>query len=312
MLRIRIVMLGLVLAAAFPETKTENGPDLFTWKKTWGINMRTWMIFCMIVLVGGLGCTTDQGEKQQVEQKLHDWENLEILQRNRQPAHNFFVSFPDTETVLHKTTQESPFYLCLNGSWKFHLSETPQNRPEKFYLDDADVREWADIQVPGNWELQGFGVPIYTDTDYPFPPDPPSVPRKDNPVGSYRRSFEVPASWEGQRIYLCFDGVRSAFYVWINGQSVGYSQGSKTPAEFDVTDVVNWGSPNILAVEVYRFSDGSYLEDQDYWKISGIERDVFLHASPQIRIRDFYVQGALDSDFINGILQVEAELENHI
>ncbi len=269
------------------------------------------MVLLLVLITCGLGCTT--GKPRSAEQEgrgAYDWEDPEILHHNRLPAHSSFVSFPDAQGALKKKAPESSFYASLNGTWKFHFSEGPQNRPEKFYLENFDAGDWMDIQVPGNWELQGFGVPIYTDTEYPFPPDPPFVPHEDNPVGSYRRTFEVPASWKDRRILICFDGVRSAFYLWINGKSVGYSQGSKTPAEFDVTDVVRWDKVNVLAVEVYRYSDGSYLEDQDYWKISGIERDVYLHSVPPVRIRDFYARAELDQDSINGVLSVEAELQN--
>jgi beta-galactosidase len=215
------------------------------------------------------------------------------------------MSFPDENTALSLSTKESPRYLSLNGPWKFSWVKTPSERPQGFYKLDYSCTEWDEIQVPGNWELQGFGVPIYTDTEYPFPANPPHIPHDNNPVGSYRRSFELPPGWEsGHQVFLHFGGVRSAMYVWLNGQEVGYSQGSKTPAEFNITPFLETGE-NVLALEVYRYSDGSYLEDQDYWKISGIERDVYLIARPQIYIRDYFVQTDLDENYKSAVLKVD-------
>jgi len=242
---------------------------------------------------------------------LHDWENLQVLQRNREPAHATFTPYRNTESALNSRPETSLFYMSLNGTWKFHWTAAPADRPQNFQATDFDDSAWKDIRVPGNWELQGFGVPIYTDTDYPFPPDPPRVPRDHNPVGSYRRTFELPPGWQERRLFLHFGGVRSAMTVWINGEYVGYSQGSKTPAEFDITSYVRKDAPNTLAVEVCRFSDGSYLEDQDYWKISGIERDVYLVSTPHVRIRDYFARADLDSDFRNGILSVDVDLIDH-
>ncbi len=258
--------------------------------------------------IGLLGCGGPPDDKPAGRSTLPDWENLEVLQRNREPAHSTFVPFRDTGEVLDSRPQESPYYLSLNGAWKFHWSSRPAVRPEAFHASGFDASGWENIRVPGNWELQGFGIPIYTDTDYLFPADPPRVPHEDNPVGSYRRTFELPHGWQGRRTFLHFAGVRSAMYVWVNGESVGYSQGSKTPAEFDITPYVQADAVNTLAVEVYRFSDGSYLEDQDYWKISGIERDVYLVSAPQVRIRDFFAAAGLDTEYRDGILSVDVEI----
>ncbi len=259
-----------------------------------------------------LSCGGPPADKPTGRSSLHDWENLEVLQRNREPAHSTFIPFREAGEVLgSRRTEESPYFLSLNGTWKFHWSPGPAERPEAFHAQGFDDGGWDDIRVPGNWELQGFGIPIYTDTDYPFPANPPRVPHGDNPVGSYRRTFELPREWQGRRAFLHFAGVRSAMYVWINGESVGYSQGSKTPAEFDITPYVRIDAANTLAVEVYRFSDGSYLEDQDYWKISGIERDVYLVSFPQVRIRDFFAIADLDSEYRDGVLSVDVEVVSH-
>jgi beta-galactosidase len=171
------------------------------------------------------------------------------------------------------------------------------------------VSGWHDIAVPGNWEVQGFGIPIYTNIPYPFPADPPHVPHDYNPVGSYRRTFAVPAGWEGKQTFLHFGGVKSAMYVWVNGQEVGYSQGSKTPTEFNITSHLR-GGDNTLSVEVYRWSDGAYLEGQDYWKISGIERDVYLYAVPAVHIRDLFTVADLDDTYVDGILNLDVAVRN--
>ena len=160
--------------------------------------------------------------------------------------------------------------------------------------NDFDVSAWDDIDVPGSWEMQGWSVPVYVNVQYPFPANPPFIPHDYNRVGSYRNNFDVPLSWSDRDIYIQFDGVRSAFYLWINGNFIGYSQDSKTPAEFNITDFVVSGE-NSVSLEVYRFSDGSYLEGQDTWRISGIERNVFISAKPKVRVNDFSIKSDLDS-----------------
>ena len=240
----------------------------------------------------------------------NDWEDPAILEKNKEPAHCTYIPYADVQTAIQNDPSQSPFYRSLNGTWKFHYVDKPDDRPMDFYRDDYDVSSWADISVPGNWEMQGFGVPIYTDTAYPFPSDPPRIPQNDNPVGSYRRSFTIPDNWEDRQVYLHFGGVKSAMYLWINGINVGYSQGSKTPAEFNITEFLRKGE-NSLSLEVYRYSDGAYLEGQDYWKISGIERDVFLFSTPLVHIRDFFAIPALDDDYRNAKLNVSVHVQNH-
>jgi len=244
-------------------------------------------------------------------EKSYDWENPQVVGRNKEPAHCTYIPYADKESALKYDPAESPFYKSLNGIWKFNWVRRPSDRPINFYRDDCDVSQWSNIKVPGDWELQGFGVPVYTDTDYLFPANPPHIPHDYNPVGSYRRSFTIPENWDGRQVFLHFGGVKSALYVWVNGRKVGYSQGSKTPAEFNITEYLRKGE-NTLAVEVYRFSDGAYLEDQDYWKISGIERDVFLFSTPNIMIRDFFVIGELDDAYSDGLLKSEVRIKNHL
>ena len=239
----------------------------------------------------------------------HDWENPAVLGINQEPAHSHYIPDPDIPAALTNDPDRSSFYQSLNGVWKFHYANKPDDRPAGFYKEAYDVSRWTDISVPGNWELQGFGVPIYTDEEYPFPCDPPRIPHDDNPVGSYRRSFAVPDEWEGRRVYIHFGSVKSALYLWINGNYAGYSQGSKTPAEFDITPFLRKGE-NSLSLEVYRYSDGAYLEGQDYWRISGIERDVYLYSTPPVRIRDFFARTDLDANYRNGMLNVPVLVQN--
>jgi len=240
----------------------------------------------------------------------HDWENPLVIGKNREPGHAWYIPYRNVRDALRDDPANSPWYQSLNGSWKFHWARTPEERPIGFEDPGFNVNNWDDITVPGNWEFQGYGIPLYTDVDYPFPADPPYVPGDWNPVGSYRTEFRLPAGWDGRQVFINFGGVKSAMYLWINGRMVGYSQGSKTPAEFNITPYVSEGR-NIVAVEVYRWSDGAYLEGQDYWKVSGIERDVFLFSTPKTMIRDFVVTAGLDQGYRDGRLEVEVELRNH-
>ncbi|MCV6606177.1 MAG: DUF4981 domain-containing protein, partial [Porticoccaceae bacterium] len=190
--------------------------------------------------------------------------------------------------------KDSPFtsarYKLLNGKWRFHWVAKPADRPGDFYNPDYDDTSWGHIAVPGNWELNGYGDPIYLNHPYEFEKNPPYIQAHYNPVGSYRHQFTLPDNWDGQQIYVHLGAVKSAFYIWVNGKKVGYSQGSKLPAEFNITEYLNKDGVNTLALEVYRWSDGSYLECQDFWRISGIERDVFLVARPSTHIRDYFVK----------------------
>ncbi len=206
----------------------------------------------------------------------------------------------------------NPWHKLLNGNWKFHLSSGPAQRPVEFYRPGFDDSAWKAIPVPSSWQLHSTDIPIYTNIKYPFPmsPDrPPVVPKVDNPVGSYRTDFEVPADWKGRQIYITFDGVDSAFYLWVNGQKVGYSEDSRTPAEFNITKYVKPGS-NLLAAEVYRWSDGSYFEDQDMWRMSGIFRNVHLWSTANQHIRDFEVHTELDAQYRDATFIVRTDVSN--
>ena len=251
---------------------------------------------------------------------VEDWQNPEMIGLNKEPAHCTLTPYADVAQAINGRVADSPYVYSLNGSWKFHWAPDPNHRPSGFYNIDYDVSAWDNIPVPANWQMHGYGVPIYTNITHPFKVNPPRVMdepdpsftsyRHRNPVGSYRRTFTVPEHWRQRRIFLHFTGVKSAFYLWINGRQVGYSQGSMTPAEFDVTSYLKAGQ-NVLAAEVYRWSDASYLEDQDMWRLSGIYRDVFLFAAPVVHVRDFFVTGDLDADYKNAHMNTRVTVRNY-
>jgi beta-galactosidase len=244
------------------------------------------------------------------EQFVNDWENPLVFSRNTEPPHATLMPYDSREKALVGDRFASEFFRSLNGKWKFHWAARPDDRPQDFYRHEFDVGGWKDINVPGNWQLQGYDIPIYMNSSYPFPADPPRIPHDRNPVGSYRTEFTVPDGWLGRQVFLHFDGVESAFYVWINGQMVGYSQDSRTPAEFNITRFLIPGR-NILAAEVYRWSDGSYLECQDFWRLSGIFRNVYLFSTPEVHIRDFEIKADLDDDCRDAVLRVNAWIWNY-
>ena len=236
------------------------------------------------------------------------WNNHHVLEVNRLPARGGFMPF---------FAEPGDRSLSLNGSWRFHWVPRPSERPLDFYREDFDDAAWTDFLVPANWEVNGYGTPIYISAGFPFKIDPPYVtsePARGNttylerdPVGSYRRRFDLPADWADKEVFLRFDGVQSAFYVWINGRFVGYSQGSMEMSEFDVTPYVRQGS-NLVAVQVFKYCDGSYLEDQDMWRFGGIQRDVTLYATEKVRLYDFGVRTTLTDDYSDGQLLVEPSL----
>jgi beta-galactosidase len=249
---------------------------------------------------------TNDSNKPSVEKY---WENPTVFQVNRLPARAHFFPFESEKLAQENDPSKSQYFKSLNGQWKFHFAKNPNDKPKGFYQTSYTVKNWDEITVPGHWELQGYSVPIYLDEEYPFTPDPPKVPFDYNAVGSYVKTFELDESWKNRDIFIHFGGVRSAFYFWLNGEFVGYSQGSKTPAEFNLTDFVQSGE-NKLAVEVYRFSDGSYLEGQDTWRVSGLERDVYLYAPPKTRISDFFVHADLNEDGYSGNFSIQVDLYN--
>lgn len=252
----------------------------------------------------------------------NNWEDESIIGINKLEPHVTMIPYKNIKQALKGEITESPYYKSLNGYWKFHWSENPSSRPVDFYKADYDISKWDTIPVPSDWQMEGYDFPIYINQPYEFAdprfpgftemhkPNPPHVPHNFNPVGSYITEFKVPEKWDGREVILHFGAVKSAMFVWVNGKQVGYSQGSKLPAEFDITPFIRKGK-NRLAVEVYRWSDGSYLECQDFWRVSGIERDVYIWSVPKTNIFDFFAKPDLDSNYINGILSTDVRILNY-
>ena len=248
-----------------------------------------------------------------------DWENEKIFGINKEPTHVTYIPYADAGEALRDVPAESPYYRSLDGDWKFNWVKQPSERPMDFYRVDFDDAAWKTIPVPCNVEMQGYGTPIYTNFIYPFKPDPPrvinpapadwTVSKEPDPVSSYRRTFEVPAPWDGKEVFIHFNGVQSAFYIWVNGQKVGFSENSMSPAEFNITPYVRSGR-NLVAVEVYKYSAGSYLEDQDMFRFSGIFRDVYVYAAPRVRVRDYFLESSLSPDFSSAVFSVRVSLKN--
>jgi len=244
-----------------------------------------------------------------IEQGINEWDSPFINSINKVKPHASFLSWNSVEQLRANQAHESPYYLLLNGNWKFKWVERPADRPVGFENPAYDTSSWNTIPVPGNWEMHGYGYPIYVNAPYPFPKNPPYAPKSYNPTGSYKHRFSIPSSWNDRRILIHFGSINSAAYLWINGTYVGYSEDSKTPAEWDITPYLQEGE-NELALQVLRWSDGSYLECQDFWRMSGIQRDVYLHALPKVHIRDFFARPGLDAGYTNGVLNLDVEIEN--
>jgi beta-galactosidase len=254
----------------------------------------------------------------------NDWENQHIIGINKLDGHVTFIPYSNKNEMMGDPSFAQPWqrtkssrYLLLNGKWKFHWAKQPEDRPVNFYKTNYDVSSWNEIDVPSNWEMQGYGTPIYTNITYPFLNNPPFIqPRhgytaekEPNPVGSYRREFNLPSDWKSKNVYIHFDGVYSAFYVFVNGKKVGYSQGANNDTEFDITRYVKQGK-NVVAVEVYRWCDGSYIEDQDFFRLSGIHRDVYLYAQPKFGLRDVTLDSELNTNLTEAKLSVNCRMLN--
>lgn len=247
-------------------------------------------------------------------------EDIECLGINKEAYHATLMPYGNLTEALSARRHSSSYCRNLNGNWKFNWVDWPQKRPADFYKTSYDVSSWKDIQVPSNWQVLGYGTPYYRNIGYTFQVDFPKVmsdPPKEytayterNPVGSYRRDFDLPADWKGRRVFITFDGVDAGFFLWINGTKVGYSVNSRNAAEFDVTNYVKSGK-NMVAVEVYRYTSGSYMEDQDMWRLSGIFRNVTLWSSPQTHIRDIALKTDLDNNYKNAVVEVLAKIKNY-
>ncbi len=274
-------------------------------------------VTAILLLSGGLplNAATSDGE-------AGEWQNPAVTGVNNLAPHATMVICPDAATartigpVSNAERIKSPFYLSLNGDWKYHYAANHSGRVANFWKPAFDDSAWAAIPVPSNVEMLGYGIPIYVNVKYPWTwhgvePNPPLVPEDDpnNTVNSYRRTFELPKDWAGRRVLLTFDGVNSFFTLWVNGEKAGVGKDSRTPVEFDITKFLKPGK-NLLAVENFRWCDGSYLEDQDFWRMSGIFRDVYLWSPPDVHIRDFEVKTDLDGGYRDASLKISVTLEN--
>jgi beta-galactosidase len=250
-----------------------------------------------------------------------DWQNPAVFRIHKEAPRATSMPFPTKEDAMSKPRLESPWCMLLNGNWKFHHVGHPAHKPAGFEASTFDDSSWKEIPVPSNWQMHGYGIPVYTNIVFPFAKNPPMVmdeppgwftnhPEENrNQVGSYRHRFSLPDDWKGRRTFIVFGGVDSAFYLWINGQKVGYSQDSRTPAEFDITPYLNEGE-NLLAAEVYQNSDGSYLEDQDMFRLSGVFRDVYLWSADALDLRDFEIKAGLADDYQTGTCELSASIAN--
>ncbi|RUA11061.1 MAG: beta-galactosidase [Flavobacteriia bacterium] len=259
----------------------------------------------------------------------HFIQNHQVIGENKMEARTSFTPYLSEDAALKNLPEKSRLYKSLDGIWKFKWVRAPKDKPTRFIKPNADVSGWDDIKVPGNWEIEGFGIPIYVNHQYEFadykapvskeikfkdriyPAEPGKVPHDYNPVGSYRRDFTISPDWDGKEIFLHIGAMKAGGFVWINGKFIGYSQGSKLPAEFDITGAVKKGK-NTIALQIFRWTDGSYLECQDFWRISGIERSVFLYAQPKVRIADFEVVSTLDPAYKDGVFNLSVSLKNHL
>lgn len=237
-------------------------------------------------------------------------ENTSVFELNQVEGHTPVVPYSSVSEALANIKKNSTGYISLNGTWKFHFSNTPEGAPTDFFTDKYNDKKWDTIHVPSNWEMQGFGDPLFRNVSPPFKPNPPKVPREYNPAGSYRKTFNIPSSWKDREIFLRMEKTASASFVWINGAEVGYNEGGQEPAEYNITDYVRSGK-NTLAVLVTKYSDGYYLEDQDYWRLAGIFDDVWLMAAPKMHIFDWHATTDLDNEYKNARLNLTADVFNY-
>ena len=249
--------------------------------------------------------------KNQKHNELNIWEDPTIFKQGQVKPHTPIVPFNDEKEARNSKKDQSQLFKSLNGDWYFKWSENLQEAPDEFYNSEYDVGGWDKISVPSCWQMEGYGYPMFRNVAHTFISDPPRVPHDFNPVGSYVRKFQIPENWLQKKILLRFEGVKSASFVYLNGQKVGYNQGGMEPAEYDITDYLQTGE-NKLAVKVLRYSDGTYMECQDMWRLAGIYRDVYLTAVPRIHIRDYFVQTKLDDNYEDANLDISVEIQHNL
>lgn len=256
-----------------------------------------------------------------------EWDDVTITQINKETAHTLSIPYGSEEDVQNYVMEESPFFLSLNGTWKFKWVPDPSQKPADFYNPSYDVSGWDDIEVPSVWQVYGvrhnknWDKPLYVNTGYPFtynattysvmadrPSDWTYNNNMKNPVGSYRKEFILPAGWNERNVYVRFNGAGHGYYLWINGKYVGYSEDSYLPSEFDITPYLQEGK-NVIAAQLYRFTSGSFLECQDYWRLTGIHRDAFLWSAPKTQIRDYFFSTDLDDSYTDAKARIEVDLK---
>ncbi|MDR2146032.1 MAG: glycoside hydrolase family 2, partial [Tannerella sp.] len=248
--------------------------------------------FILVCLLAG----TLQAQQVNYPENIYDFiENTSVFELNQEEGRAFFL--PEKR-------------LSLNGDWKFFYSDVPENIPPKFYETNFNDRKWETIKVPSNWEMQGFGDRIFRNVTSPFKANPPFVPREYNPTGAYRKTFQIPPSWKGQQVFLRMEKVASASFVWINGEEAGYNEGAQEPAEYNITKFLKPGK-NTIAVHVVKYSDGYYLEGQDYWRLAGIFDDVWIYATPAVRLFDWQVVTDLDGTYTDAVLDLTVDVKKY-
>jgi beta-galactosidase len=271
--------------------------------------MKTKITLCILSCIISLNCAYSQnsGFLDNVWKYLEDPGKFSL---NQEPGHVPLVPFPTVQSALENDWNKSGSFLSLNGEWRFNWSENPDVSPRDFFTEKFDDSRWRFINVPSNWEMQGYGDPVFRNVTQPFISKPPFIPHEYNPVGSYRKTFTLPPDWSSKEVFLRLEGATSASFVWINGLEIGFNEGANEPAEYNITKYLKPGE-NLVAVNVYKYSAGTYLEDQDFWRLAGIFRDVYLFATPKVHLRDYYVTTDLDKDYRNANLSVSAELANY-
>ena len=264
-----------------------------------------------LLLAGIFSLLTTGAMAEKISDKPY-WQDVQVVSVNKEYPRTSFMTYDNPTDALTGKFEKSNYYQLLNGTWKFFFADSHKDLPANITDPSVSTDSWNDIKVPGNWEVQGYGVAIYTNHGYEFKPrnpQPPTLPEA-NPVGVYRRDINIPADWQERDIYLHLAGAKSGVYVYINGQEVGYSEDSKNPAEFLINKYVKPGK-NVLTLKIFRWSTGSYLECQDFWRISGIERDVYLYSQPKVAIRDFRIKSTLDDTYKNGIFSLAMDIRNN-
>ena len=283
------------------------------------MKMKPFILVAFISMICNLNLNAQEYNLISNERKIPYWQDVNVVKVNKEYPRTQFMTYTDKTDALNSRFEESKYYMSLNGTWKFYFVDGYKQLPENITDSTVSLTDWKDIKVPGNWEIQGFGTPIYVNHPYEFVErdpktrypkmEPPYLPEM-NPVGVYRKEIDIPEDWDEREIFLTLDGAKSGVYVYVNGKEVGYSEDSKTSAEFNITKYVNSGK-NSLVLKIFRWSTGSYLEAQDFFRISGIERDVFLWSQPKTSLRDFRVISTLDDDYRNGVFELETTVRNY-